>query len=296
MSYNTGMDPWLAQVYGTGGATEDLEKTAQYMLLEKLAAEEGVDLSGLPPEQIDQMAEQVSNQFAQEQGGEDGDLPPEVIQEIQQLQAQGVTDEQIEQLLVQHGYLQGGQQIDPALAQQLTMQQQGGQADMLQKEAQAKFEEADFLGRVMAHAYHQELTKIAAEESAEAKPDAFRRAGGWIGDKAKAGYGHASAAGKRYVELLSGGAKGEAGAMAGRRAGNKAILSNIFGKGGMRGEALKSLGARVGTAGGLAAAGYGLHRAFKKSPETEKTAGEVALEKLAEMRAMEILRQNGYQV
>lgn len=39
----------------------------------------------------------------------------------------------------------------------------GGEA-VVQEEAQAKFAEADFLGRVMAHSYTQELNKIAAEE------------------------------------------------------------------------------------------------------------------------------------
>lgn len=52
------MDPWLANIYGTGAA-DDLEKTAQVALLHKLAEEGTVDLEGLSDEQIGALAAQV---------------------------------------------------------------------------------------------------------------------------------------------------------------------------------------------------------------------------------------------
>lgn len=104
------MDEWLSQVYGTGQST-DIEKTAQNMMLQKLAEEEGIDLSGLDDAELDALAQAV----AAEEGGE---------------------------------FAEGGEGVE-----------EGGE-----EELQAKFAEADFLGRVMAHAYTQELQKIAQEE------------------------------------------------------------------------------------------------------------------------------------
>lgn len=107
------MDEWLSQVYGTGQSS-DIEKTAQHMMLSKLAEEEGIDLSGLSDDELDALAQAV------------------------------VSD-------------------DGAAGQDHIEAAGGGGGD---EELQAKFAEADFLGRVMAHAYTQELQKIAQEEGA----------------------------------------------------------------------------------------------------------------------------------
>ena len=139
------MDPWLAQVYGTG-AGEDLEKTAQAMLLEKLAAEAQVDFSQFTPEQLQQLAAEV---FAAN-GGQIPQVP-------QQGAPQGIPGQQVP-----------GQVVFPpqAQGQQAPAAPQGTPQEMAVKEAQAKFEEADFLGRVMAHSFTQEQQKIAAEQKA----------------------------------------------------------------------------------------------------------------------------------
>jgi len=107
------MDEWLANVYGTNaaGSENDLEKTAQAMMLEKLAESEGIDLSGLNEEQLDSLAQQVVS----DNEAQPGTAAPEA------------------------------------------------QVPAGEEEAQAKFAEADFLGRVMAHSYTQELSKIASE-------------------------------------------------------------------------------------------------------------------------------------
>lgn len=109
------MDSWLSQVYGTATQGGDLEKTAQAMMLDKLAQEEGIDLSGLDDAELDALAQQV---IGDEGGAEDG----------------------------------------------------GAAVEDDEEELQAKFAEADFLGRVMAHAYTQELQKIAQEEGAAPFP------------------------------------------------------------------------------------------------------------------------------
>ena len=68
----------------------------------------------------------------------------------------GLTDEQMDALAQQVISDQDGVPGEQATAEE------GVSAE---EEAQAKFAEADFLGRVMAHAYTQELQKIAEEET-----------------------------------------------------------------------------------------------------------------------------------
>jgi hypothetical protein len=123
------MDQWLAQIYGTGGA-EDIEKTAQHHLLQKLAAEEGIDLSGLSEEDIANLAAEVLGSGEEEETN------------------------------------------DGAVQSNVDAYENAAQDQLLAKEAQAKFEEADFLGRVMAHAFTQEMDKIAStkEKTAAKKP------------------------------------------------------------------------------------------------------------------------------
>ena len=219
------MDPWLADVYGTGGA-DDLEKTAQMHILSKLAEEEGVDLSGLDDEQLGELYAQVA----------DGDEGQEEV------------------------YVEPEPQSEEFLA----------------KEAQAKFEEADFLGRVMAHSFTQEMDKIAG------RMDGVKAFASRAGNKAKSIGSSAKSkvvgAGKRTGQLLAGGRKGEHGEMAGRRAGN-----SVKGFKQMRGEALKSTGARVGAVGAAGGAGYAATR--------EKRAS--AFEKLAEQHAASMLQAHG---
>jgi hypothetical protein len=121
------MDQWLAQIYGTGGA-EDIEKTAQHHLLQKLAEEEGLDLSGLSEDDLNALASEVLGD--EDQGQEEGQ---EEVQEVEAAPEEAPYEEAAQEVLIA-------------------------------KEAEAKFEEADFLGRVMAHAYTQELSKIAAAQ------------------------------------------------------------------------------------------------------------------------------------
>lgn len=174
----SGMNPWLAQIYGTDGA-DDLEKTAQNHLLQKLAEEQNIDLSQFSPEELQALLQEVMGEQVMQQGQQ---AQPQVnTQNPQALGLPAGTDMNPTQM----GQQQRPQGQHPAMAQAFAQQpqvpqgmpqqamqaQQGGQ-DMaaMQKEAQAKFEEADLLGRVMAHAYTQELEKIAATKTASARP------------------------------------------------------------------------------------------------------------------------------
>jgi hypothetical protein len=103
---------------------DDIEKTAQIHLLAKLAEEQGIDINTLSDDQINALASEFLDD--------------------------------------------GSQQAAPQAATQVAAAPVAAapafDANALAKEAQAKFEEADLLGRVMAHAYTQELEKIAAEK------------------------------------------------------------------------------------------------------------------------------------
>lgn len=167
-------------------------------------------------------------------------------------------------------------------------------------EAQEKLAEADYLGRVMAHSYVNELRSIEKTAKAEgpmtavqsAKRDERRAStpneptfGAKAENKIRGAAKSVAGVGKRYGQLMAGGAKGEMGAMAGKRAGN-ALLTSLRSGSGMRGEALKSLGARGGTAAGVL--GLGALAAHKmKSKESS------ALGTLVEARAQEILAESG---
>lgn len=70
-------------------------------------------------------------------------------------------------------------QLSPEEIEYILSEEEG---DDLEKEAFDKFAEADFLGRVMAHANWDETVKIAAEEEGR-----LRRAGKWVKGKATAG-------------------------------------------------------------------------------------------------------------
>lgn len=305
MIAQNGMDPWLAQVYGTG-ATEDLEKTAQYMLLEKMAAAEGVDLSGLSPEQIDALAQQVST----DAGGADSavSLPPEVLAEVQQLQAQGVPEEQILAALEQGGYLGGeahaGEHGDsghiPAemleQAGHIQAQQGAEPSAEMAKEAQAKFEEADFLGRVMAHSHHDEMRKIAEVDVAKETAEVAKKFPGLTHKVNQEGRGAVS----RFMH-----GAGYRAAQGGRAIGNAAkfVGHHAAGPEGHRlsggsnwKERAATWGTRAALTAGTAAAAKGVHHLATRDKGQEKTAGEQAIEQLAEIRAIELLREAGYDI
>jgi hypothetical protein len=243
------MDQWLANIYGTNGGGDDLEKTAQNMLLQKLAEEEGVDLSGLDEEQLAALAQEVL-------GGEE---------------QQAASEEQVEM---------SPEETEAYLA----------------KEAQAKFEEADFLGRVMAHSYTQELEKIASVRGLAMKAGkGLARGAEWVGEKLtpkkltqhvaeKARKAHGQ---KMYGTMRKKGlTPGDIGEFMKDPSYSRAHLRGSLNAQAKAGEKLhKRVGAGAAGAATLATGGA-VHHGMK-----EKDAS--AFEKLAELRAAEILQANG---
>lgn len=161
----SGMNDWLARAYGTNGAghESDLEKTAQALMLTKLAEAEGIDLSGLDEQQLTLLAQEVAQQMAQSQ---QQPVPPQPGMPAPQMPAGGGAGG------MAPPSAQAAQQPAPmpqaAGAGQAPGAPPEGQFSEEQiKVAQAKMAEADFLGRMMAHALHQESRLI---KEGEAKP------------------------------------------------------------------------------------------------------------------------------
>lgn len=132
----SGMNQWLAQMYNTPGAPtqEDLQKVAEAELFSKLAAENGLDLNSMTDDEVadlwNKTAGEMPPQFAGNGDGEKKDEKDEKPKEEEK------KDEEKEE--------------KEAAAQEWAMQ----------KAASDQIAFMDYCGRVMAHAYVNELTKI----------------------------------------------------------------------------------------------------------------------------------------
>ena len=133
-------------------------------------------------------------------------------------------------------------------------------------EAQEKVAEADYLGRVMAHAMVQELSSIEKE----AAPAAAKAVGEFFKNRPTA----YRKAGKALKEAVTGKQKGLFDKL---RPGTR---------GKRFGQAVKAVSPELGTAAGLTAAGVGAAKMKKKESS--------ALEALAEQRAYELAAEAGY--
>ena len=148
----SGMNEFLAQYYGTNGA--EVEKTAsdnesgeqeKIAMFAKLAKDNGIDLASMSDEKLDQLFRAT---FEEKTAGE---LPPQFQKKDDGEKKDDKKDEKDEEKKA----------ADAAAAEE---QEKKAEEDRLEKQAQ----EADFMGRIMAHAYVNEMRKIAA--AAEAKP------------------------------------------------------------------------------------------------------------------------------
>lgn len=147
----SGMDKFLAEFYGTGGSektasAEDLEKEASVELFMKLASDQNIDLANMPDAQV----QSLYTSWVQKAAQAGGAAPTQKT---------------------------AGEDDDDKKKREEAEKEHGEK-----KAAAEKIAEADFLGRVMAHAYAQELQKIASGqvEGAPAKtagelPEAFRK-------------------------------------------------------------------------------------------------------------------------
>lgn len=279
------MDTWLAQAYGTNGASaEDLQKIAQAEMAQQMAQQDGVDLSSLSEEQIAHLGGEMLGQQGQGQGGQP-QQPGMPGQQEQggQIDPSQLTEEHVQQAQEILEAAQTGQQVDPAMlqeaqaimqiVQQSQGQQQPGQQEMAKvAEAQAKFEEADFLGRVMAHSFNQESEKIAAS----------KMAGGIMGQAAH----HAGAAAHAV------------GHHAGQAAhavdqGAQHLGKKLVGAIGRTGGAEAKMHPHTARAFGYGAAGAGALGAGAAAHHMAKEATIGAIEKAAMQQAANILQANG---
>jgi hypothetical protein len=136
------MDQFLAEYYGTKTASadqENLEKEASVDLFLKLAGEEGIDLQTLPDAQVQELYARWKTAAEQE---------PEPGQTAAHEKKESAEKEEREHVV------------------------EKAKEEHEEKKAYAeKVAEADFLGRVMAHSYVQEMRKIAGEKTAIAVTD-----------------------------------------------------------------------------------------------------------------------------
>jgi len=294
------MDEKLAAIYGTGQqaeAEDDLEKTAAVELLMKLAADQDIDLNQCSDEQIESM---LSELMKTAESDEDKKADGEECKEGEGDESRPESSESKES---KEG---AGDESRPESKESSS------------ESPEEKVAEADYLGRVMAHAYVQELRSI--EKEAEDK-------------EAGKAMDIASKVGRRAGEMLSG-SKLKAlktdshwlKEQAGRRAKGKAVATHGEISKAINKERAKVWGSRAGAAAaGAGAVAGGVHAAKKKEGsaldqlalqrayEMAKEAGWVdeqgelkappvqekeasALDQAVNQRALELLEQNGYPV
>ena len=170
------------------------------------------------------------------------------------------------------------------MAQEVLQGSDGDEDDEEGDEDMQKLSEADYLGRVMAHSYVNELRGID-KTSAEGKAGMFSRAGGWVKNKAISAH---TASRKRHGE-----------AWRGLKAGVSGIGEHET-KGGPK-MSWKNRAKSVGGAAwktapesaSLLAAGGGTTYAIKRKKKGGKEKRSSAFDALATQRAQEILDENG---
>lgn len=247
------MDEFLTKLYGTNAdvvePVDELEKMAQYRLLEKIAADEGVDLDQLTEEEVEELATELANDLAaDDETPDDGQVNSE---------------------------------------------------EEMEKEAQAKVEESDFLGRVMAHSMWQELGEIekVAGARTDAAKESLKKGYAWLRGKTSGRIGEAlqkkleGSTGERtrsFVHAVGGA----------RRQGAPGKFytpqsAETFEKGKRRLGAAAEIGTALGTAGLAGGAGYGGYRGVKAILEHGKAKKSSAFDTLVEERAYQHLLAAG---
>ena len=286
----SGMNEFLAQAYGTAQPqqTADAEKVAQAELFAKMAAENGIDLNALNDSQITELWNAT---FAKTAGEEEK-------------KEHGHKEEK----KAEHGHKHHGEKEAEAEALAEWMQT---------KEAQAKFAEADFFGRQMAHAYVAELRKIASEggfeflggaettPAGETKEAKLLSAKDAVTDVKNIFKGQDLAKGLRDRALKRTGqragiAAGAAGGAAAVGAGAKAVADKDKKK---KASALDEVAAEMAVVK-AAEAGWDLNEASERiaavlilgAPEETKVASANTFETAVDIRSLELLEAAGYNV
>lgn len=257
----SGIDQFLAEHYGTldvAPSTEDVEKVAQAEMFLKLAAQHNVDINQLSDAQINQLWNQVWSEKTAEEAAAE----------------------------------------EREKAKEEKAKEEHEKAKNEVKEGQAKFAEADYMGRIMAHSYVNQLREYAAAgeldflKEAEGGKAHWARRGYEAAKKAITG-GHFDEA-KMYRQTAARAAASSAGGNeASKKLRDKAIAHL---KGRARSETVKGVlrtgGIGAGAVGGVGAAGYGLHKALKKDDGESKESS--ALDEFAANYAIEKAASYGF--
>jgi hypothetical protein len=194
------------------------------------------------------------------------------------------------------------EQIEALAAQVLSDGDEGSSEDegedAGEDEGNEKVAEADYLGRVMAHAYVQELRGIDKEAAKGGGP--MTEAQSKARDAKRAKTPTEPTLAMRGENKLRGAATaskkglGHVGrALRGSGAGG---LKGAAGMGAGAGRAAKVWGARGGAAAAAAGLGLGAKKAFGGKGKKKKASSASALDILAEQRALEILEASGIEL
>jgi hypothetical protein len=138
------MNPFLARMYGTPGAPtdEDLEKVAAAQLFAKLAKDNNINLDDLTNDQIAGLWDEVMPKEA-------GELPPALAAAAAAKKGEGKEEEKKEE------------KKDEKEEEKESQAKEAAVQEFMQKKAHVdQMAYMDYCGRVMAHSYVDELTKI----------------------------------------------------------------------------------------------------------------------------------------
>jgi hypothetical protein len=254
------MNQWLAEMYGTGTQAEEAqEKVAELELFAKLAADNGIDLTTLQPEQVSSLYAETFGKLAQEEG-EDESEEHEASESKEKEKGEDEEEKEKES------------QLEAAESEHAAA-----------KEAAAKFAEADIMGRTMAHAFVNELQEIDQAKEAAGRMEAVQKG-------AKKLYGAAAKKAKQVGRAEKGFSKGVGERLMGAasKAGKKTGLlkKNLKGTAGTKrtvGRAALAAGALGGAAGAAGAA-----KALKKESSVSQ------LDMLAAEEAVKIAEAGGW--
>lgn len=300
------MDEQLAAIYGTGQqaqAEDDMEKAAAAELLVKLAEQEGVDLNQLSDSDVAELLNDLYKTAAEGDPEADGEESSSTSPESKTVTSAG------------EGEPESSSESEETKAES------------------EKCAEADFLGRVMAHAMVQELNSIEKEAGFVPSPSEakklYRLSQRFVGGaatkaeraaaKAKAGRGFFAGRPEAYR-----GAGKDISRAFGKRDPIQGFAPSIKERLGLVGSAAKKVAPELAVAGGGTAVGIAAHklRAKKKEAginaqaqqrayELAKQAGWVdqqgnmitpqvkqaeAIDPAIEQRALQLLEANGYPV
>lgn len=226
------MNEFLAQAYGTLDSTDngyDMQKTAEFELFAKVAADENIDLSALSDEQVGELYSVFQAKLAEEDKKDGEEAPKASDDKAHAEEDEADKAEKEKKAAAEYEFL-------------------------MAKQAQDELNRADYCGRVMAHAYVNEMKKIAADLEKEAKMPRMK--------DVRKGIETASASAKKKLKNLGASAKEHAEAMVEKAKKHPKTTAG--------------LAAGAGAAGGYAAGKK------KESSAIDQLAGEFAVKLAAE--------------